>query len=1540
MDPLAPEIDFDPKVHNKPQPSRHERYSNSNTTTTTSGGGASGAVKRPPPPPPPPVRPPPPPPPIHAAWTQHTSPTGAFYYYNSVTRESSWVRPPGFNPPPMPLPLPPQPVPHLAQQQQSHSQVRDSVPESVTAGSESASQETAQQLQQQNQEQPVQETVIVPEAPKERAIAMKKLPNSDWAIVLTSFDHEYFINLKTKQVTWEMPDEIGELIGQIMAGGYEDEGDVPEQEDEEQVEEKEPPKKEFEELADHKEVVRVYESANSAAMQAQMAAFIKQRELEEKKIDADMARKRKTAGDEDASTDASKKPKPNSDEPPLTNAEKQEMFFDMLRELETSPFSTYEKQLPTFESDPRYLAIPAPKTRKLYFDLFCKQRAAEIQQARTAATPSDPSALAPKERFRALLQETLGSADWRTLQKLTAYDDFSRKWKKDARYTALSDDRDRKAVFKDFVARLKSSEGERKKAERKKLEEAFFELLKSVAGINEKSRWRDVQNEIEKDKRFLAVPTPIQREELFRQYLKTLSLDQLDEAERREKERKEKEEASLREREEAVRKQLESVTREVKKSQYLLKTGESVNLFKNLLIDLVKTHKATWRDSSEYIKSDPRFSQIRLPEHELDHIFSEHIEGVFQRRLAAFHNLINERTYITTPFSEVSDALLAEPQTTRLECSLEELSRHYTKYQHDRERTARTHLQQCLAENGFVRFHVKSAVGNAHVQAIEKGLKEAPDGDEWRLIGLDEIKSVLKEDKRYNDFECFASERERIVFSFVKGLIEEFRGEKGGARDMTVARNAVSVNGAGCTATGNVSIQFGTTASVLTPKKLPDMSGNLYVFGAPYGDVNLGGSSSDWTSATAPANPQLLTNIANRPAFDTANPSCSFAPYLNYITVLNGDSSTGLTALHVFDVAAKTWTVVLLTGTDIPSGSDFAATVDHDTNVIYAFSKGSIYRVGNADDLNLSKLATNSKLSLPWLANPIVTPQPFDGKGYKPVFGQGTNHLHFFNAPGLADGQAWIFVVHYAWWQPTPQSFGSFKSEPGQSVYIPGVDQSKAPSVFAYIPDSGSATYLVDTVSNTTTTISGFGKSGSTFRYSATSSNLVQLDTTTGSLKVLPVAGGTVSSGNGVVSLPTVTVKVTSAVVSTANAASGAVTTASALPGSTGGSGAKMNLFGVIGALAAAVSVQAIGCTVNGKLDPNTMLNALVVARNLYVFGAPYGDINLGGSSSDWVSATAPANPQLLTNIANRPAFDTANPTCSFAPYLNYITVLNGDSSTGLTALHVFDVTAKTWSVVPLTGVDIPSGSDVVATLDHDTNVIYAFSNGYIYRVGNADDLNLSKLATNPKLSLPWLPKPIVTPQPFDGTNYKAVFGQGTNHLHFFNAPGLADGQAWIFVVHYAWWQPTPQSFGSFKSEPGQTVYIPAVDQSKAPSVFAYIPDSGSATYLVDTVSNTTTTIAGFGKSGSTFRYSATSSNLVQLDTSTGSLKVLPVAGGSVSSGSGVASLPSATGIKKAPTATGTSGSGSATGVATTTKSGSAAMGVAGIISLLAALLI
>lgn len=71
------------------------------------------------------------------------------------------------------------------------------------------------------------------------------------------------------------------------------------------------------------------------------------------------------------------------------------------------------------------------------------------------------------------------------------------------------------------------------------------------------------------------------------------------------------------------------------------------------------------------------------------------------------------------------------------------------------------------------------------------------------------------------------------------------------------------------------------------------------------------------------------------------------------------------------------------------------------------------------------------------------------------------------------------------------------------------------------------------------------------------------------------------------------------------------------------------------------------------------------------------------------------------------------------------------------------------------------------------------------------------------------------------------------NHIQFLNTPGASEGSGYIFVIHYAYWQPEAQSFGSLPNAFGQTVTILS-NSSAAPSTFAFVPEGGNGTYVVN----------------------------------------------------------------------------------------------------------
>ncbi|KAF2545751.1 hypothetical protein F2Q70_00022885 [Brassica cretica] len=86
------------------------------------------------------------------AWTAHKSETGVVYYYNSVTGQSTYEKPPGFEREPDKVPV--QPIP----------------------------------------------------------ISMENIHGTDWALVSTNDGKKYYYNNKTKVSSWQIPPEVKDLV--------------------------------------------------------------------------------------------------------------------------------------------------------------------------------------------------------------------------------------------------------------------------------------------------------------------------------------------------------------------------------------------------------------------------------------------------------------------------------------------------------------------------------------------------------------------------------------------------------------------------------------------------------------------------------------------------------------------------------------------------------------------------------------------------------------------------------------------------------------------------------------------------------------------------------------------------------------------------------------------------------------------------------------------------------------------------------------------------------------------------------------------------------------------------------------------------------------------------------------------------------------------------------------------------------------------------------------------------------------------------------
>ncbi|KAI8894760.1 hypothetical protein BC833DRAFT_200742 [Globomyces pollinis-pini] len=360
------------------------------------------------------------------------TPDGREYFFNRITNESVWERPLDYTPPPPPK--------------------------------------------------------------KEVAVELKYIPDSDWAIVLTNFNHEFFYRESDKTVSWDIPDDIVDLIGELLAEAMDLENEAAEK-DEDMQESKIQHNAAIEESTDiPEEAIGNANTENEA----------KEVDLKRKHIEDEIHQESISLINED-----SKRPKLDQIQEPVQDViepleapvlksvqELSSDFMELLKEKSISPFLTWDKQVTLLEADSRYQNIKNFKERKQVFDQFCAQRSQEIiQEKKKVSTDSE-------SQYLDLLEQNV--------QIRTRFEDFSRKFKRDAKFVKFKDAKKRESLFHEHVQKLK-------KAQLEQLQNDFIELLKTL-DLSSQSVWSTTCVKIDKDPRFLAIKNPTEREKMFRKY--------------------------------------------------------------------------------------------------------------------------------------------------------------------------------------------------------------------------------------------------------------------------------------------------------------------------------------------------------------------------------------------------------------------------------------------------------------------------------------------------------------------------------------------------------------------------------------------------------------------------------------------------------------------------------------------------------------------------------------------------------------------------------------------------------------------------------------------------------------------------------------------------------------------------------------------------------------------------------------------------------------------------------------------------------------
>lgn len=456
----------------------------------------------------------------------------------------------------------------------------------------------------------------------------------------------------------------------------------------------------------------------------------------------------------------------------------------LLADKNISPFAPWEQSLPLFINDPRYVLLASMKERQIAYEEYCRD-AGRQRRLNKAPAAVEKKAADPERDYRALLREEVTSTR-------TRFDDFKRKSKKDRRFYSYGrDDREREKAFKTHLREL----GERKRADAARAEADFIDLLKEAGEVTAGAAWSDVKRRISSDVRYDAVGSSSLRAELFDNYLKKLGSEPAapetaeEAAERKLRERKERQAASLREREGKVRAEQAQVSEAVDKSRAGAGREEAERLYGSLLVDVVRSHDMTWDAAMPILQQDPRFAHPSLRPGDKRRLFEGHIERLSSTKSNALQKLFaTHAPELDTPYETVYAAIADDPLVTRMGLDAAALEDRFLAWRRAREADARRDFDVLLGENKFVDFWGRmrnktldeaAAKVKEHDERDEgEGLGEGGSADITSLakqIDLEEVKSVLRRDRRYRQFDHMPEVREQWLrvsscFSSHKGV--------------------------------------------------------------------------------------------------------------------------------------------------------------------------------------------------------------------------------------------------------------------------------------------------------------------------------------------------------------------------------------------------------------------------------------------------------------------------------------------------------------------------------------------------------------------------------------------------------------------------------------------------------------------------------------------------------------------------------------------------------------------------------------------------
>ncbi|XP_059308905.1 pre-mRNA-processing protein 40C isoform X1 [Lycium ferocissimum] len=543
-------------------------------------------------------------------WTAHRTETGAIYYYNSLTGESTYEKPVGFRGEPGKVAAQPTPV------------------------------------------------------------SWEKLAGTDWALVATNDGQKYYYNTKTKLSSWQIPNEVTELKKKHDADALQAQSTSTPNENESTEKGSAPISLSIPAVSTGgRDATTLRPSMvpgssaldlvkkklmDSGALPAVSSPAPASSGVISSEVNGSKALASTTTGPQkENSKEKSKEANDNGnmsesssdsedDESVPTKEDCIIQFKEMLKERGIAPFSKWEKELPKIVFDPRFKAIPSYSARKALFEHYVKTRADEERKEKRAAQK------AAVEGFKQLLEEAKED-----INADTNYQSFKKKWGHDPRFESL-DRKEREVLLNERVLQLRKAAQEKAHAVRAAAVSQFKSMLREQGDITLNTRWSKVKDGLRNDPRYKSVKHE-DREALFNEYISELKAAEQEVA--RIAKAKHDEEDKLKERERALRKRKEREEQEVERVRLKARRKEAVESYQALLVEVIKDPQASWTESKPKLEKDPqgRAANPHLDQSELEKLFREHVKILYERCAQEFKTLLAEVITVEACSRETED---------------------------------------------------------------------------------------------------------------------------------------------------------------------------------------------------------------------------------------------------------------------------------------------------------------------------------------------------------------------------------------------------------------------------------------------------------------------------------------------------------------------------------------------------------------------------------------------------------------------------------------------------------------------------------------------------------------------------------------------------------------------------------------------------------------------------------------------------------------------------------------------------------------------